>query len=174
MKTLETPLNDAQHSKLTEGARKRPFPICAPFVIQRKCLVDPGIATLSRKNTCPLWAMKAYAKRHLRVAPVVGTTIRLSLEEPGVTRSATSTLRPITDGAPLTMDDLRQLLPSLGSVVWVFSNSGAAGRYELATVANDIRVNLFMGVENGLPEIDAESKLRGTAARLVVELEYGG
>jgi hypothetical protein len=116
--------------------------------------------------------VEAYAKNHLRVAPVVGTTIRLSLEESAGARSSSSPLRRIADGATLDMEDLRRLLPSLSSVTWKFVV--AAGRYELTTIADQIQVKLYMDFDRDLMEFEVEGKLRGTGARLIVQLEYGG
>jgi hypothetical protein len=141
---------------------------CVP---ERVLLTDPcpHHCPLNFKHTEPEFGeIEAYAKRHLRVAPVVGTAIRLSLEESSDTRSVTSSLRQIVEGAPLDMDALRQLLPSLGSTTWIFFSSVDAGHYELTTIVDDIRVKLCMDVEHDLTEIEAEGKLRGTAARLIV------
>ncbi|WP_429319103.1 hypothetical protein [Paraburkholderia sp. GAS448] len=70
------------------------------------------------------------------------------------------------------MEDLRRLLPSLSSVTWKFVV--AAGRYELTTIADQIQVKLYMDFDRDLTEFEVEGKLRGTGARLVVQLEYDG
>jgi hypothetical protein len=100
------------------------------------------------------------------------TTIRLSLEESAGARSSSSPLRRIADGATLDLQDLRRLLPSLGSVTWNFVV--AAGRYELTTIADQIQVKLSMDFDRDLTAFEVEGKLRGTGARLIVQLEYGG
>jgi hypothetical protein len=105
---------------------------------------------------------------------VVDTSIRISLQETGTGSAARSPLLRLVEGASLSLNDLRDLLPSLGSHVWEFSKIAGSSGYQLMTVSNGIEVTLSAAVaDSSLSTIEIEGKLRGIAARLVVALSYG-
>jgi hypothetical protein len=117
--------------------------------------------------------IEAYAKRHLRIAPVVGTSIRISLQETGAGNVSRSPLLELVEGAPLTLGLLRNVLPSLGSNVWMFGETADWSGYRLTTISDQIDVTLFIPAINSSPaSIEVEGALRGTAARLIVALSY--
>jgi hypothetical protein len=117
--------------------------------------------------------IEAYAKRHLRIAPVIGTSIRISLQETGAGNVSRSSLLKLVEGAPLSLNVLRDLLPSLGSYVWEFREFADSPDYQLTTVADGIEVTLSVaGRNSSWTVIEIEGKLRGIAARLIVAMLY--
>jgi hypothetical protein len=117
--------------------------------------------------------IEAYAKGYLRVAPVSGTRMRLSLQDARNQRPASSTLLRLRDGAHLDSSDLSALIPSIGSVIWLFSEMQAVDGWQLTTIADGIRVTLSMDYADDCAAEQAEAQLRGVAARLVVAVDYG-
>lgn len=117
--------------------------------------------------------IEAYAKRHLRIALVVGTSIRISLRETGAEYVSRSSLFELVEGAPLTLGLLRNVLPSLGSNVWTSGETADLRGYQLTTISDRIDVTLFIAAINSSPaSIEIEGALRGTAARLIVAPSY--
>ncbi|MGF6978118.1 hypothetical protein QFZ94_006633 [Paraburkholderia sp. JPY465] len=55
--------------------------------------------------------IEAYAKRRLRIAPLVGTSISLSLQETSDLRSPASPLLSLSHGETLSIALLDELLP---------------------------------------------------------------
>ncbi|CAE6869197.1 hypothetical protein PQR37_19470 [Paraburkholderia nemoris] len=118
--------------------------------------------------------IEAYARHHLRIAPIIGTSIRLSLQEARTTPASPSQLRSLIDGATLTLQELRGLLPSLQSVTWSYHVVVDSVVHELTTVSDGICVTLAVDdALNASTRLALEGSLRGIAARLVVALEYG-
>ncbi|WP_175772923.1 hypothetical protein [Paraburkholderia phenazinium] len=118
--------------------------------------------------------IEAYARRHLRIAPLIGTSIRLSLQEGSTRPASPSPLRSLIDDTTLTLAALRGLVPSLHSATWSFRAASDSAIYELTTVADGVCVAL--SVDDPMDEstqLVLEGTLRGMAARLVVALEYG-
>ncbi|TDN58956.1 hypothetical protein [Paraburkholderia sp. BL10I2N1] len=106
--------------------------------------------------------IEAYARRHLRTAAVVDTSIRISLQETGTDNAARSPLLRLVENAPLSLGDLRDLLPSLGSHVWQFSEIAGSLGYQLMTVSDGIEVTLSVaGADFSLSTIEIEGMLRG-------------
>lgn len=117
--------------------------------------------------------IEAYAKRHLRIAPVIGMSIRISLQDTGTANISRSPLLKLVEGAS-NLNLLRDLLPSLGSYVWVFSEMADSPGYQLKTVSDGIEIALSVAGEHSSSSvIEIEGKLRGTAARHVVAWSYG-
>lgn len=118
--------------------------------------------------------VEAYAKRHQRIAPIIGTSIRISHQETGAGSVPGSTLLKLVEGASLNLNILRDMLPSLGSYAWLFSEIADAPGYQLITVSDGIEVALSIAGEHSSSSlIEIEGKLRGIAARVVVALSYG-
>lgn len=118
-------------------------------------------------------SIEAYAKRHLRIASIRDTTISISLQEAATNGPRRSPLLQLVDGASLSLADLRELVPSLGSNAWTFSLFERPPSYRLTTVCDSIEVALSLDwAERPESPLQIEGKLRGTAARLVVALSY--
>ncbi|WP_175772897.1 hypothetical protein [Paraburkholderia phenazinium] len=119
-------------------------------------------------------AIEAHAARHLRVAPIVGTSCLLQLRDASAKADPLSPLRVLREGATLSLEVLRSLLPALGSVRWSFAMTGCSTTHELTTLSDGIRVSLLADDgSNSLTSFATEGLLRGIAARLVVHLDYG-
>lgn len=117
--------------------------------------------------------IEAYAQRHRRIAPVIGTSFRISLQECGAGNVPGSALLRLVEGASLNLDVLRDMLPSLGSDIWLFGEMADPSGYQLTTVSDGIEITLSIAGPHSPPlVIEAEGMLRGTAARLVVALSY--
>lgn len=119
-------------------------------------------------------AIEAQAKRHLRVAQVIGTSMLFSLQDARAGRLASSPLVALRDGEPLDPAALRPLVPSIGTVPWDLSRAGTEHGWQLTAITDDIQATLSINDAAGLDEDAAEAKLRGTAARLVVAVSYRG
>jgi hypothetical protein len=118
--------------------------------------------------------IEAYARHHLRIAPIIGTSIRLSLQEVRTTPTSPSQLRSLIAGTMLSLAQLRSLLPSLQPVRWSFRAAGESATNELTTVSDRICVTLSVDdPSDASSRFAREGTLRGIAARLVVALEYG-
>ncbi|TCF96519.1 hypothetical protein BZM26_37235 [Paraburkholderia strydomiana] len=117
--------------------------------------------------------VEAYADRHRRIAPVVGTSINISLQETGADEVSRSPLLDLIEGAPLTLELLRDVLPSLASRAWLFGETADHSGYRLSTTSDQISVTLSIAAADSLPaSIEIEGALRGLAARLIVALSY--
>lgn len=116
---------------------------------------------------------EAYARRDLRVAPVIGTSVRLSLQEARTAHASPSSLRSLIEGTTLSLAQLRSLLPSLQFMTWSFGDAGDSATKELTTVSDGICVTLSVDdpLDHATPST-VEGSLRGLAARLVVLLAY--
>ena len=119
-------------------------------------------------------SIEAYAKGHRRVAQVIATAMRLSLQDVYDERLPSSPLLRLRDGDPLDLGELSALLPSIGSVIWEFSDMRAVAGSQLATITDGIRVTLSMDEADNSNAAKTEAQLRGAAARLVVAICYGG
>lgn len=118
--------------------------------------------------------IEAYARRHLRITSIIGTSIRLSSREARTTPTSPSSLRSLIDGATLSLVGLRGLLPSLQSVIRSFGASDDSTAHKLTTVSDGICVGLAVdGPSDASSRLALEATLRGIVARLVVALEYG-
>lgn len=71
----------------------------------------------------------------------------------------------------MSVDMLDAIVPSLGSVVWTFSQS-TPHTYRLTTIADNIEVTLAMPAADGGTAFEIEGVLRGIAARIVVAIGY--
>ncbi|SIT34847.1 hypothetical protein BN2475_10003 [Paraburkholderia ribeironis] len=112
--------------------------------------------------------IEAYAKRRLRVAPLLSTSISLSVQETSDLRSPSSPLLSLSHGETLSIALLDELLPSLHSVVWTFSeNDEKTGN--LTTISDNVQVTLSMPADSKAAA-PLEAILRGAAARLVVAI----
>lgn len=115
--------------------------------------------------------VEAYARRHRRIAPVLGTTIQLSLQQ-AERANPSGSLKRLVDGSAFNVELLSTIVPSLRGLIWEFRRSAVAAGFELITVADDIEVILLTEEDSGSP-FELEGRLRGIAARIVVALEYG-
>ena len=115
--------------------------------------------------------VEAYARRHRRIVPVLGTTIQLSLQQ-AERANPSGSLKRLVDGSAFNVELLSTIVPSLRGLIWEFRRSAAAAGFELITVADDIEVVLFTAEDPG-STFELEGRLRGIAARIVVALEYG-
>lgn len=118
--------------------------------------------------------VEAYAGRHLRVAPIVGTSMQFSLQEAVATATSISRLRSLIDGSSLRFDVLRSLISSLTSVTWSFEVAEKLSVARLTAVSDGICVTLSVDCDStAFIPFAVEGSLRGIAARIVVQLEYG-
>ena len=124
-----------------------------------------------RKTRPEFGNVEAYARRHRRIVPVLGTTIQLSLQQ-AERVTPLGSLKRLVHGSAFNMELLSTLVPSLRGLVWEFRKSVVAAGYELITIADDIEVVLLTAEEPG-STFELEGRLRGIAARIVVALEYG-
>jgi hypothetical protein len=115
--------------------------------------------------------VEAYARRHRRIVPVLGTTIQLSLQQ-AEWANPSGSLKRLVDGSAFNVELLSTIVPSLRGLIWEFRSSAVAAGFELITVADDIEVVLFTAEDPG-STFELEGRLRGIAARIVVALEYG-
>jgi hypothetical protein len=132
------------------------------------------VADYRHRTSVAFGAIEAHAKRHLRVAQVIGTSMLFSLQDARPGRLGSSPLVAFRDGEPLDPAALRLLVPSIGTVTWDFSRAGPEHGCQLTAITDNIQVTLSMNDAADLDEDAAEAKLRGTAARLVVAVSYRG
>ena len=100
--------------------------------------------------------------------------MRLSLQDAPHGSFESSPLLGLRDGEFLDPGKLGTLLPSIGTVTWGFAKTPANDGWQLTAITDGIQVTLSMNDADGLEEVNAEGKLRGAAARLVVALSYAG
>ncbi|MBB5510639.1 hypothetical protein [Paraburkholderia atlantica] len=112
--------------------------------------------------------IEAYAKRRLRIAPLLSTSISLSLQETSDSRSPSSPLLSLSHGETLSIALLDELLPSLHSAVWTFGEIDGKTA-NLTTIADNVTVALSMPADSKAAA-PLEAILRGAAARLVVAI----
>jgi hypothetical protein len=74
-----------------------------------------------RETTPKFGEVEAYAKRHRRVVPVIGTTIQLSLQESALKSTSPSPLFLLVDGSSLSLEVLSSVVSSLRGLTWEFS-----------------------------------------------------
>lgn len=95
-----------------------------------------------RTTTPQFGSVEAYARRHRRIVPVLGTTIQLSLQQAERT-NLSGPLKRLVDGSAFNVEALSTIVPSLRGLIWEFRRSSATAGFELVTVADAIEVALL-------------------------------
>jgi hypothetical protein len=125
--------------------------------------------TFIKATTPEFGNVEAYAKRHRRLAPIVGTSIVLSLQEADRALQSAS-LQRLRDGDAFNLKVLSSIVPSLRGLVWEFRRAIEESAFALVTVTDDVEVSL--SVTDALNSAFlVEGALRGIAARIVVALD---
>ncbi len=103
---------------------------------------------------------------------IVNGAVVLSLHS--VHRSRTpDTLRSLREGDRISTPDLEPIVPGIARVQWEFGESNEDDEYRLSTVTDDVVVTLSIKRTQIESRFLGEGRLRGTAAQLVVTIEYG-
>ncbi|MFL9936598.1 hypothetical protein P0D88_48255, partial [Paraburkholderia sp. RL18-103-BIB-C] len=123
-----------------------------------------------RETTPKFREVKAYAKRHRRVVPVIGTTIQLSLQESALNRLPLRRCSCWSTAVHSAWKCSVQWCLRCADLHGSFRKSRAAAVFEFTTFFDGIEVTLSSEEEPAVTP-EPEERLRGIAARLATRID---
>lgn len=116
--------------------------------------------------------VEAYAALHRRTMTITGSDVVLSLHS-AHRRHTPDALRSLREGDQIVAQDLETIVPGIFRARWEFGEFDKDDEYRLWTDTDDVVMTLSIKQTQIESPLLGEGRLRGTAARLVVSIEYG-